>query len=65
MYPLHEPRLAAGIAVQDCGAAWRDRWVEFWAGALPRYDHVLMWAAPKDVLELVPAAFESSSSATS
>jgi hypothetical protein len=49
---------SGGIAVQDCGAAWRDRWAEFWAGAVPRYDHVLMWAAPKDVLELVPAAYE-------
>ncbi len=43
-----------GIPPSDCGAAWRERWAEFWRDAEPRFDHVLMWSAPKDVMALVP-----------
>jgi hypothetical protein len=46
-----------GVATADCGAAWRARWAEFWSQAEPRFDHVLMWSAPREVLPFVPAAY--------
>jgi hypothetical protein len=46
-----------GIAVGDCEGAWRARWAEFWRDAEPRFDHVLLWDAPKAVLALVPAHY--------
>jgi hypothetical protein len=48
---------SGGIAIEDCDAAWRDRWAEFWREATPRFDHVLLWGAPPDVMALVPASF--------
>jgi hypothetical protein len=46
-----------GMPTADCGAAWRARWAEFWSQAEPRFDHVLMWSAPREVLSLVPADY--------
>jgi hypothetical protein len=46
-----------GVALDDCGREWRDRWAEFWREAEPRYDHVLMWSAPAEVMPLVPPAY--------
>jgi hypothetical protein len=55
---LHE-----GVTSMDCDAEWRARWSAFWSEAEPRFDHVLMWAAPSGVRALVPPryaiAFES------
>jgi len=48
---------SGGIAIEDCDAAWRDRWAEFWRAATPQYDHVLLWAAPPDVMALVPDGY--------
>jgi hypothetical protein len=48
---------SGGIAIADCDAAWRDRWAEFWSEATPRFDHVLLWAAPPEVMALVPKAY--------
>jgi hypothetical protein len=48
---------SGGVAVDDCEAAWRARWAEFWQRATPAFDHVLMWSAPRDVLALVPANY--------
>ena len=48
---------ADGVVEGDCDAVWRSRWAEFWRSAEPQFDHVLMWAAPKDVLALVPAEY--------
>ena len=47
----------AGVSIEDCPASWRARWAEFWGQALPRFDHVLMWSAPKDVVALVPPEY--------
>jgi hypothetical protein len=48
---------SAGVSIEDCPASWRARWAEFWAQALPRFDHVLLWSAPRDVVALVPAQY--------
>jgi hypothetical protein len=48
---------SGGVAPSDCEAEWRERWAEFWREAEPRFDHVLMWSAPEDVLALVPADY--------
>jgi hypothetical protein len=48
---------SGGIAIEDCDAAWRERWAEFWRAATPQFDHVLLWSAPPEVLALVPARY--------
>ncbi|HEY8041301.1 MAG TPA: hypothetical protein VIF15_15950 [Polyangiaceae bacterium] len=48
---------SGGVVVDDCDAQWRERWAEFWQAATPRFDHVLMWQAPKDVMGLVPVDY--------
>jgi hypothetical protein len=48
---------SGGVTTPDCGAAWRARWADFWRQATPRFDHVLMWEAPREVLALVPAGY--------
>jgi hypothetical protein len=45
---------SGGVTTPDCAVAWRSRWADFWRQATPRFDHVLMWEAPRDVLGLVP-----------
>jgi hypothetical protein len=49
--------LSGGITTADCDAAWRSRWADFWRDATPRFDHVLMWEAPREVLALVPPEY--------
>ncbi len=41
----------------ECHEPWLKHWAEFWAAALPLYDHVLMWDAPAEAASLVPAAY--------
>ncbi len=49
---------SGGVSVDDdCVGAWKSRWAVFWRDAEPRFDHVLMWDAPEDVMSLVPAAY--------
>jgi hypothetical protein len=48
---------SAGVPMADCAAVWRARWAEFWHDAKPRFDHVLMWSAPRDVMALVPGDY--------
>jgi hypothetical protein len=48
---------SGGVTTPDCPAAWRSRWADFWRQATPRFDHVLMWEAPRDVLGLVPPEY--------
>jgi hypothetical protein len=48
---------ASGIITNDCRAEWSRRWTEFWDDARPRFDHVLMWAPPKRVLEEPPPGY--------
>jgi hypothetical protein len=49
---------AGGVTTGDCEAAWRARWADFWRKAEPKFDHVLMWEAPREVLALVPPEFK-------
>jgi hypothetical protein len=48
---------SGGVAVDDCVAMWHTRWATFWRDAEPEYDHVLMWSAPKEVMDLVPPEY--------
>jgi hypothetical protein len=48
-----------GITIDDCDAAWRDRWAEFWKEATPEYDHVLMWDATPEAVALVPSTYRA------
>jgi hypothetical protein len=48
---------SGGIVTDDCDAAWRSRWADFWRKAEPKFDHVLMWSAPREVLGLVPPEY--------
>ncbi len=41
----------------ECREPWVKQWAEFWAAALPRYDHVLMWDPTPDAQALVPPAY--------
>jgi hypothetical protein len=49
---------SGGVTSEDCVANWRSRWADFWRRATPRFDHVLMWDAPRDVLALVPPDYQ-------
>jgi hypothetical protein len=51
---------SGGVVVDDCDAAWRDQWAAFWRKAEPRFDHVLMWEASKEVIALVPPEYRVS-----
>jgi hypothetical protein len=46
-----------GVVTNDCRAEWSKRWNEFWVDANPRFDHVLMWAPPKRVLDEMPPGY--------
>ncbi|HEX3772137.1 MAG TPA: hypothetical protein VHV30_14775 [Polyangiaceae bacterium] len=48
---------SGGIALDDCNAAWRARWADFWKRAEPDFDRVLMWSAPRDVIAQVPPRY--------
>lgn len=48
---------SGGVAIQDCEGEWRERWREFWSAAEPRFDHVLLWSAPTEVMALVPPEY--------
>ena len=45
---------SGGVYVQDCEAAWRERWDEFWRQAIPQYDHLLVWDATPEARALIP-----------
>lgn len=47
-----------GVQPDDCTAVWRQHWAEFWRDAEPRFDHVLLWEAPPEVLALVPRDYK-------
>jgi hypothetical protein len=49
---------AGGVTTDDCEAAWRAHWADFWQKAGPKFDHVLMWEAPREVLALVPPEYK-------
>jgi hypothetical protein len=43
-----------GAIDEDCRAEWERRWATFWHQTEPRFDHILMWDAPDEVMALVP-----------
>ena len=46
-----------GVFTDDCEGAWRGHWAEFWAAALPAYDHVLLWDPTPEAKKLVPPEY--------
>ena len=42
----------------DCDAAFRAAWTRFFADALPRYDHLLLWEPTPEALAMIPADYE-------
>jgi hypothetical protein len=48
---------SGGFIVDDCARAWRDTWAAFWRSAAPRFDRVLLWAAPSEVVALLPPEY--------
>ncbi len=44
----------APVMLDDCNAEYRARWAEFWRDATPKFDHLLLWAAPPQALAEVP-----------
>jgi hypothetical protein len=51
-------RLLAGNVVEnDCDAAFRTLWREFWNEATPLYDHVLVWDGTPQARAQIPPAY--------
>jgi hypothetical protein len=50
-------RGSLGDVPNDCVGAWRDAWREFWADAIPRYDHLLLWDPTPEAQALVPSVY--------
>lgn len=46
------------VIVNDCSAAFRSMWRDFWVDATPLYDHVLLWDPTPDARALVPDTYE-------
>lgn len=52
-------RLLKGNVVEnDCNAAFRALWREFWAEATPLYDHVLVWEGTPEARALIPSEYK-------
>ena len=52
-------RLLKGNVVEnDCNAAFRAMWRDFWAEALPLYDHVLVWDGTPEARALIPTEYK-------
>jgi hypothetical protein len=49
--------LDGNVVVDDCEAAYRETWSEFWTDALPRYDHLLVWDVTPDARANIPSAY--------
>jgi hypothetical protein len=49
---------SGGVSLdEDCEGAWEKRWRVFWAEAEERFDWILLWDAPEDVMRIVPAEY--------
>lgn len=42
----------------DCDALFDSTWKKFYAEAMPRYDHLLLWDATPEAIAMVPRAYE-------
>lgn len=58
--PSHVCRsmLAGNVVVDDCDKTYRATWADFWADAMPRYDHLLLWDATPAARANIPAEYE-------
>jgi hypothetical protein len=43
--------------VEDCDGAFRGAWSRFFAEALPRYDHLLLWEPTPEALAMIPSDY--------
>jgi hypothetical protein len=41
----------------ECDDGWSEAWTRFWRDAEPRYDYVLFWGAPPEVMTRVPTSY--------
>lgn len=51
--------LDKNVVVDDCEAAYRATWAEFWADAMPRYDHLLLWDVTPEARAQIPPAYKT------
>lgn len=49
----------SGLPDIDCEAGWSRAWGTFWQDVQSRYDYVLFWGAPADVMTHVPTSYET------
>lgn len=49
--------MSGNVIVDDCQAAYRQAWREFWADAAPRYDHLLVWDVTPDAKANIPSSY--------
>jgi hypothetical protein len=49
--------LDGNVVVDDCEAAYRSTWREFWADATPRYDHLLVWDITPEARPMIPSSY--------
>jgi hypothetical protein len=52
-----ESLVRAGLPDFDCARRWATTWAEFWKEAAPRYDYVLFWGAPPEVVATAPESY--------
>lgn len=50
--------LDGNVVVDDCGAQYRATWGAFWKDAMPRYDHLLVWAVTPDARANIPPEYK-------
>ncbi len=44
--------------IDDCDALYQTEWQKFYADAMPRYDHLLVWDATPEALANIPKEYE-------
>jgi hypothetical protein len=49
----------SGLPDIDCAAGWSRVWGTFWQDVQSRYDYVLLWGAPAEVMARIPASYET------
>jgi hypothetical protein len=42
----------------DCEGLFKSTWQKFYAEALPRYDHLLLWEATPEAIAMIPSEYE-------
>src|SRR5260370_28316988 len=47
----------AGLPDDECAARWAALWSDVWRAARGRYDYVLLWGGPEEVIVSMPRDF--------